>query len=289
MAQNSWPFVGGGGTAVGEDQWSIMARAFCADGVIAGYANTLEVYGDSSGRQVKVKTGRATVRGHWYENTAVVTLAIGANSSGDPRIDRVVLRLDPSENSIVLAVVEGTPAGSPSAPTLTQTDVGTYEMTLAQVAVANGASTITAGNVTDERIFQPGAYVTATRSTPQAISTGGAGYRVTFESESGPLAAALDASEGTFTVPAAGLWAVTFWLTWDLSFSDIPGAVSNHATIRNATTGVLHARLAASLEYVSLAAVLHAEAGDVLDFYVYQAYGGTRNVNNAVLTVARIA
>lgn len=175
MAQNSWPFVGGGGTAVNEDQWSIMARFWAQSGV-TDYANTLEVYGDSSGRQVKVKTGRACVRGHWYENTAVETVAIAANASGNPRIDRVVLRLDPSANSIVLAVVQGTPAGSPSAPSLTQTDVATYELTLARVAVANGASTIAAGDVTDERTYVDGIYgnwtpaITGTSANPTGAS-----------------------------------------------------------------------------------------------------------------------
>lgn len=178
MAQNSWPFVGGGGTAVNEDQWSIMARFWAQSGV-TDYANMLEVYGDSSGRQVKVKTGRACVRGHWYENTAVETVAIAANASGNPRIDRIVLRLDPSANSIVLAVVQGTPAGSPSAPALTQTDVGTYELTLARVAVANGASTIAAGDVTDERTYVDGIYgpwtpvITASSSNPTASATSG--------------------------------------------------------------------------------------------------------------------
>lgn len=178
MAQNSWPFVGGGGTAVNEDQWSIMARFWAQSGV-TDYANTLEVYGDSSGRQVKVKTGRACVRGHWYENTAEETVAIAANASGNPRIDRIVLRLDPSANSIVLAVVQGTPAGSPSAPALTQTDVGTYELTLARVAVANGASTIAAGDVTDERTYVDGVYgnwtpaITGSDANPTANSSTG--------------------------------------------------------------------------------------------------------------------
>lgn len=183
MAQSSWPFVGGGGTAVNEDQWSIMARFWAQSGV-TDYANTLEVYGDSSGRQVKVKTGRACVRGHWYENTAVETLAIAANSSGNPRIDRVVLRLDPSANSIVLAVVQGTPAGSPSAPSLTQTDVGTYELTLAKVAVANGASTIAAGDVTDERTYVDGVYgdwdpvITGASANPTTYTSAGRYVRV---------------------------------------------------------------------------------------------------------------
>ena len=183
MAQNSWPFVGGGGTAVNEDQWSIMARFWAQSGV-TDYANMLEVYGDSSGRQVKVKTGRACVRGHWYENTAEETVAIAANASGNPRIDRIVLRLDPSANSIVLAVVQGTPAGSPSAPSLTQTDVGTYELTLARVAVANGASTIAAGDVTDERTYVDGIYgpwtpaITGSGGNPTANSSTGRYVRI---------------------------------------------------------------------------------------------------------------
>lgn len=183
MTQNSWPFVGGGGTAVNEDQWSIMARFWAQSGV-TDYANMLEVYGDSSGRQVKVKTGRACVRGHWYENTAEETVAIAANASGNPRIDRIVLRLDPSANSIVLAVVQGTPAGSPSAPSLTQTDVGTYELTLARVAVANGASTIAAGDVTDERTYVDGIYgpwtpaITGSGGNPTANSSTGRYVRI---------------------------------------------------------------------------------------------------------------
>ena len=234
MAQNSWPFVGGGGTAVNEDQWSIMARSWVQSGV-GDYANKLEVYGDSTGRQVKIKTGRATVRGHWYENTAEITQAIAANSSGNPRIDRVVLRLDPAANSIVVAVVQGTPAGSPSPPALTQTDVGVYEISLAKVAVANGASTINAGDVTDERTYAgdlamgghritglPAAaaagepvrfeqmrevYALGVRSTPQTVSAA-TSATLTFESETDPTGMLTPAS-GVVTIASGGVYIVT--------------------------------------------------------------------------------
>ena len=180
-----------------------MARSWAQSGV-TDYANKLEVYGDSSGRQVKVKTGRACVRGHWYENTAEETVAIAANASGNPRIDRVVLRLDPSANSIVLAVVQGTPAGSPSAPSLTQTDVGTYELTLAKVAVANGASTITAGNVTDERAF------TGTVPYCRAWHTGypsqTASVSVQKYNDADHSDAALVPVDGVFTLNRSGIW-----------------------------------------------------------------------------------
>ena len=166
MSQSSWPFHGiSDGTPVYEDQWSYMARQWCATGVVGAPADTnLQVYANSSGREVHVRAGRASVRGHWYDLDAEETLAIGANTSGSPRIDRVVAQLDPSADSVVLAVLPGTPAGSPAAPTLTQTDTGVYELTLARVAVANGASTIAAVNVTDERTFATVPYTPALSS-----------------------------------------------------------------------------------------------------------------------------
>jgi hypothetical protein len=154
MTEKSWPFYDGAtGTPVLEDQWSIMARQWGGDGVVGAPNDAaLQVWANGSGREVHVRVGRGCVRGHWYElDTADLTLNVAANTSGSPRIDRVVLRLDPSADSIVLAVKQGTPAGVPVAPTPTTTDVGVYEISLARVAVANGAASISAGNVTDER------------------------------------------------------------------------------------------------------------------------------------------
>lgn len=151
MSESSWPFDSG---SVTETTWSRMARVWGGTGIV-GYAagTSAQVYGDSSGMQVKIRAGQAQVRGHHWYSDAEVTKSIGANSSGNPRIDRIVLRLDPSANTLALAVLAGTPGSSPAAPALTQTDSGTYELSLAQVYVANGASTISAGNVADERLF----------------------------------------------------------------------------------------------------------------------------------------
>lgn len=166
MAESSWPFHDGvDGTPVLEDQWSYMARQWAANGVVGapGDAN-LQVFANSSGREVHVRAGRASVRGHWFLSDAQETLAIAANASGNPRIDRIVLRLDPSSNEATLAVLTGTPGTVPTAPSLTQTDTGVYELTLAQVAVANGAASISALNVTDERTFTSVPYTPALSS-----------------------------------------------------------------------------------------------------------------------------
>lgn len=90
---------------------------------------------------VQVQIGAALVNGRFYENTAVETLAVGANSSGNPRIDTVILRADYVGQTVRLAIKQGTPAGSPARPTLQQ-DTIYWEMPLADIAVANGFSVI---------------------------------------------------------------------------------------------------------------------------------------------------
>lgn len=149
MAQTSWPFEN---IDTSETQFSQWARNI-GEGVKSGTLNELEVYGDSSGMQVKAKTGQAMIRGHYYNNSAEEILTITAADATNDRIDNVVLELDPSANTIVLKVVAGTPAGSPTAPTLTQTDAGIYQIKLAEVFVEAASSTVEAGDVTDYRTF----------------------------------------------------------------------------------------------------------------------------------------
>lgn len=130
-----------------------MARYWLATGVISGNANQAQVYADSSGMQVKVRTGAAWVQGHYWESDAEVTLSIAAAHATLSRIDRVVLRLDWTNNTMALAVLTGTAAASPSAPSLTQTFGSTWELPLAQVLVDPAVVTIAAGKVTDQRVL----------------------------------------------------------------------------------------------------------------------------------------
>ena len=100
-----------------------------------------------TGLDVNVAAGFVHINGYHVENDAILNLEIGANVSGLPRIDRVVVRLDLATRTFDVDVIAGTPASSPTAPALTRTGT-TYEISLAQVRVNNGASTVT---VTDER------------------------------------------------------------------------------------------------------------------------------------------
>lgn len=178
MTQTSYPFEN---AATTEAQFSQLFRRLQTSGVSGSPATTdLKVFGDSSGLQVKVPAGYALVRGHAYKSDAQEILTISAANATNPRIDLVVLRLNPTANSVVLAVVTGTAAASPADPSLTQTDEGTFEVALARVTVAANATTIAAGAVTDLRPFlgtQFGRWTTGTR--PSSPVTGTAGYNTT--------------------------------------------------------------------------------------------------------------
>jgi hypothetical protein len=152
MAQTSWPFEN---IDTSETQFSLWARNL-GQGVIDGKLLELEPFADGSGMNVKVRSGQALVRGHFYDSTAQETLSIAASDPSLGRLDAVVLRLDPTANSILLTVITGTPDASPSLPALTQTDGGVFDLLIASVDVGPGAVVIADEDVTDERtIFQP--------------------------------------------------------------------------------------------------------------------------------------
>lgn len=140
-----------------ETQFSQWARNI-GEGVKGSSAtDDLKPFGDSTGMNVKVYAGQAMVRGHYFVSTATETLTVTTSDPTNPRIDAVVLELDPTANSIVLKVIAGTAASTPVAPTLTQTDSGVYQQLVGTVAVAAGTGLISAGNVTDSRTFLRGA------------------------------------------------------------------------------------------------------------------------------------
>ena len=163
MTQASFPFEGIDTT---ETQFSKWARHFNSgvDDVPTGTA--LEVSA-GTGLAVDVEAGEAMVRGHYYTSDATESLALATADATNDRIDTVVLRLDPTANSIVLAVKTGTPAGSPTAPALVQTDAGIFEQPLADVLVPATAGV--PSTITDRREFMGtrlGSWATVGRPDP---------------------------------------------------------------------------------------------------------------------------
>lgn len=163
------PFDTGAGANVTEDTWrKMMVHAGRANGVLRGIDMALQVTGDSSGMQVKVNTGQVWIEGHWGRCGSIKTVPLTAAHATLARKDRIVARVDFVNNRIELDALTGTPSGSPTLPSLTQNS-SVYESHLAEVAVAAAASTITSGNVTDNRTFTS-SFARFTKSGTQSIN-----------------------------------------------------------------------------------------------------------------------
>lgn len=102
---------------------------------------------------VVVSEGRAIIKGHLYENTTPLTLAHSIPEPTLDRIDRIVLRLDlTNENrNIKLHVRTGTPATVPTAPDLTRTAF-IYEISLARIKVRSNTVQLLPSDLVDERL-----------------------------------------------------------------------------------------------------------------------------------------
>lgn len=143
----------------------VLKHAFSGD-IISGFIAT---QAGTPGLSIEVGEGYALVTDGekkfevWSDATE--TLAITTPNVSNPRIDLVVgyvdldetvQSTDPNNEDIFkLAVVAGTPAGSPSVPSSgqIQSAIGASNpyIIIAQVAVGAGVTTITNGNITDSR------------------------------------------------------------------------------------------------------------------------------------------
>lgn len=138
-----WFAVEGG---YGADAWRDTFGVAFTNGVFAGVGNELQVYADSTGMQVKVKSGQGLIEGRDADFGSETILPIAPHSSD--RIDRVVKRI--TEGSLLFEL--DTKVGSTGTPPSLTQNTSVWEESLAQVLVDSG-STIAAGKVTDERRF----------------------------------------------------------------------------------------------------------------------------------------
>lgn len=119
----------------------------------------------------------------WVATSGLV--AIAANASGSARVDCIVAYIDLSvvssasndnPGALKFADVQGTPAGSPVAPSdaTIQAQVGGSNpwVLLATVAVANGFSTIVTANITDCRPFADTPSTLDNDQTKPSVATG---------------------------------------------------------------------------------------------------------------------
>jgi len=182
MAEQSFPFENIDTT---ESQFSEWATNFQETGVQGSPTGTeLGITVTGSDLNLTIAAGQAFIRGHYYINTDNLVLAV-TSAGVNTRIDIVVVELDPTANTIVTKIVSGTAvASSPTAPTLTQSATGIYQLPIATLTIPTSTVAITAGMLLDTRTFMGnriGIWTTATRpANPTAYQT--LGYNTTIGS-----------------------------------------------------------------------------------------------------------
>jgi hypothetical protein len=135
----------------GAAEWREYFDALVTGGIVGDITNELQVKPQAvPNKTVYVDTGAIMIKGAMRSLITTEELALTDNTSGNPRIDRIIARLNYTDRKIEFVVKQGTPAVSPSAPALTRNETA-WELSLAQIAVANGYSTITVTEITDER------------------------------------------------------------------------------------------------------------------------------------------
>ena len=124
-------------------------KQFVSNGVYADTSSALQVVTDNS-MNVRISTGACFIEGYMgYIEDTYETVAISA-STGLPRIDRVVARLDLDNRKIDIQVIKGTSASTPVAPDLTRAG-GIYDLCLANITVGANIATITTSAIEDTR------------------------------------------------------------------------------------------------------------------------------------------
>jgi microcystin-dependent protein len=162
MTQTSQPYSS---TSTDNRDWTAAQiaaffRALLTDGIVKGKLGEFVVTAQSSpGMAVDVASGQGWVYGYFVKSTGVEAKTIDANTSGNPRIDTIILRnAVTGAKTITIEVLKGTPDPTPVPLPLTQTS-DTYEIALTFVAVANGETEINTGDITDARSYTTLKYV----------------------------------------------------------------------------------------------------------------------------------
>lgn len=137
------------------DQMNMPYKRIISEGVFAtpqGTASTDFQVLALSGMNVKVCAGNAILGEKWVEMSADKTVTVEGNTSINPRIDSIILRVDRNSAARKASIVyrTGTAASSPVAPAL-DTSANVYEFRLADISVASGAASIAQSAITDQR------------------------------------------------------------------------------------------------------------------------------------------
>ena len=138
----------------------LSTQAIYATSGIVGSSSVAVTQAGTPAMAVQVAAGWGAIVGDYttnmgayqFYNDAATQLTVTTADPSNPRIDRVVVTVNDafytgSSNNVTFQVIAGTPAGSPVAPA-----TPIMSLSLATIAVAAGATSITNANITDTRV-----------------------------------------------------------------------------------------------------------------------------------------
>ena len=130
-------------------QLSSIFDGIISEGVYATYGNHFLV-SPVSGMQIKVGSGRAWLDHTWTLNSTDYPLTVEDAEVVLKRMDTVIIEVDRRDSGRInrLRILKGTPASSPSAPTLTNTDT-LKQYPLANILVKPNVTEITTADITN--------------------------------------------------------------------------------------------------------------------------------------------
>lgn len=151
MAERSFPFASVNGDRKYTDQDFRNYFAMLVTNGVFPVGTQLQVLANT-GVEIRLTEGAAWINGAGYEvygggQALTVPVADGILD----RIDRVVVRSDRTARRIYATVLEGEPSSEPVAPELIR-DADLYDLSLATIHVAAGATEITQADITDTRL-----------------------------------------------------------------------------------------------------------------------------------------
>lgn len=104
---------------------------------------------------VSINLGEAIIEGYHFEvYSSAESLELSSADATNPRIDRIVLELNLTEEQrkIYPKILEGTAASSPEVPELTL-NTTVYQISLAKITVPAAATNLNSATLTDERVL----------------------------------------------------------------------------------------------------------------------------------------
>lgn len=228
---------------------------------------------------VFIRSTRSAAQGIYHAyNDAAVTVVVPAADATNARIDLVVVRVRDeaqdvslSQNDVVVELVTGTPAATPTEPTISFEDY----LVLARINVAASVSAITNSDIVDRRVrsavvrggslypvvrqvLGTSGDATVTATTPGILAT--------------PTAAIVPAQAGDWlNITLSGMWGSSAGLgRLSVGSTDAASTTLFNLMAGNSTSGYLAWRGSASVESpFGGSALYQVQAGDVVDGNVY--------------------